>query len=104
LFFNLSEVTTVAALSVLIIQALVHYGHIKLTDKTGAKKWLIITAFVLMTFVVIATLYYNAKEDIKIIYYLIAADVISFILEYTLRKFFNRTVKKHVKGIYYEIL
>jgi len=104
LFFNLSEVTTVAALSVLIIQALVHYGHIKLTDKTGAKKWLIITAFVLMTFVVIATLYYNAKEDIKIIYYLIAGFVISFILEYILRKFFNRTIKKQVKGVYNEIL
>jgi amino acid transporter len=104
LFFNLSEVTTVAALSVLIIQALVHYGHIKLTHKTGAKKWLIITAFVLMTFVVIATLYYNAKEDIKIIYYLIAGFVISFILEYILRKFFNRTIKKQIKGVYNEIL
>jgi amino acid transporter len=104
LFFNLSEVTTVAALSVLIIQALVHYGHIKLTHKTGAKKWLIITAFVLMTFVVIATLYYNAKEDIKIIYYLIAGFVIAFILEYILRKFFNRTIKKQIKGVYNETL
>ncbi|WP_457562941.1 APC family permease [Caminibacter pacificus] len=99
LFFNLSEITTVAALSVLIIQALVHFGHIKLTPKTGANKGVIIFAFLLMTFVVLATLYYNAKQDIKIIYYLIGGFVIAYIIEIILRKLFNRTVKKQIKGL-----
>jgi amino acid transporter len=104
LFFNLSEITTVAALSVLIIQALVHYGHIKLTPKTGAKKSVIVAAFLLMTFVVFATLYYNAQKDIKIIYYLIGGFIIAFIMEFILRKVFKRTVKKQIKGLTGELL
>jgi amino acid transporter len=104
LFFNLSEITTVAALSVLIIQALVHFGHIKLTKKTGANKPLIILTFLLMTFVVLATLYYNYKKDIHIIYYLIASFVIAFIVEFLLRKFTKRVVKKQIKGFTNELL
>jgi len=103
LFFNLTEITTVAALSVLIIQALVHLGHIKYTNKTGANKFLIALAFVSMMFVVIATLYYNAKKDINIIYYLIAGFIISVILEVILQTIFNRTIKKQTKSIYDEL-
>jgi len=103
LFFNLTEITTVAALSVLIIQALVHLGHVKFTNKTGANRFLIILAFVSMMFVVIATLYYNAKKDINIIYYLIAGFVISAILEVILQTLFNRTVKKQTKSVYDEL-
>ncbi len=104
LFFNLSEITTVAALSVLIIQALVHFGHIKLTKKTGAKKSVIVAAFLLMSFVVFATLYYNAQKDIKIIYYLIGGFTIAFIMEIILRKLFKRTIKKQIKELIDELL
>ncbi len=100
LFFNLSEITTVAALSVLIIQALVHYKHIKLTHKTGANKILIILAFMLMSLVVTASLYYNLKNQTATIYYLIGAFIIAFFIEFVLRKLFNRTVKKQTKEIY----
>jgi len=104
LFFNLSEITTVAALSVLIIQALVHFGHIKLTPKTGANKGVIVFAFLLMTFVVLATLYYNAQKDVKIIYYLVGGFIIAYIMEVILRKLFKRTVKKQIKGLTGELL
>jgi len=103
LFFNLSEITTVAALCVLIIQALVHLGHIKLTNKTGANRFLIILAFVSMMFVVIATLYYNTKKDINVVYYLIASFLISVILEVILQTLFNRTIKKQTTSIYNEL-
>jgi amino acid transporter len=98
LFFNLSEITNVAALSVLIIQALVHFGHIKLTHKTKANKAIITFAFLLMSFVIIATLYYNAKKDPKIILYLIGGFIIAFIMELVLRKFFGKKIKKQIKG------
>jgi len=104
LFFNLSEVTTVASLSVLIIQAVVHYGHIKLTNQTGANKLLVFLAFVLMVFVVIASLYYNAKTDRTIVYYLIGAFVIAFLMEFILRKVFKRTVKRQIKNVYETIV
>jgi len=95
LFFNLTEITTVAALIVLIIQAIVHLGHIKFTQMTGANKFLILLAFFSMLFVIIATLYYNAKKDINIIFYLIASFLIAVILEIILQTVFNRTIKKH---------
>ena len=104
LFLNLTEITTVAALSVLIIQAIVHFGHIKLTNKTGAKKIIIILTFILMSFVVIITLYYNAKEDIKIIYYLFLGFFVSLIIEIILRLFTNRVIKKQIKSLTEEFI
>ncbi len=98
LFLDLTEITTVATLSVLIIQAVVHFGHIKLTNKTGAKQSTIILTFLLMSFVVIVTLYYNAKEDIKIIYYLLFGFLLSLIIEIVLRLFTNRVIKKQIKS------
>jgi amino acid transporter len=45
LFFNLTEITTVAALSVLIIQGIVHLGYLKLYHRTDANKYLVFFAF-----------------------------------------------------------
>ncbi len=104
IFMNLSEITTVAALSVLAIQALTHYGHIKLTKKTDAKKWVIITAFVFMLGIVAISFYYYAQKDVKIIYYLIGAFALSYIIEIILKIFTNRTIKKQVKSLKEELL
>ncbi|NPA12231.1 MAG: APC family permease [Epsilonproteobacteria bacterium] len=99
LFFNLSEITTVAALSILIIQAVVHLGHIKLTSKTKANKTVIIFTFLLMSFVVAATLYYNSQKDSHIITYLVCSFLIAFIIEIILRFIHNRTIKKQIIGL-----
>ncbi|QCT94432.1 APC family permease [Caminibacter mediatlanticus TB-2] len=104
LFLNLSEITTVAALSVLIIQALVHFGHIKLTPKTGANKTLIVITFILMTFIVLITLLYNYHKNILIIYYLFGGFILSFMIEYLLRKFTHKKVKKSIKNINEELI
>jgi amino acid transporter len=98
LFFNLNEITTVAALSVLIIQTLIHFGHIKLTPKTKANRLIIIFTFLLMSFVVFATLFYNIKKDINIIYYLSIGFIIAFIIEFLLRLITQRKVKKQIKS------
>jgi len=97
LFFNLSEITTTAALSVLIIQALVHFGHIKLTNKTKANKKLIILTFILMSIVIALTLYFNFQKDHKLIVYLAGAFFVSLFLELLLRTLHNRTIKKQCK-------
>ncbi|WP_236617373.1 hypothetical protein [Lebetimonas sp. JS032] len=60
LFLNLTEITTVAALSVLIIQGIVHLGHLRVYHRTDANKYLVFLAFFFMFLVVILTLYYNA--------------------------------------------
>jgi amino acid transporter len=103
LFLNLTEITTVAALSVLIIQALTHFGHLKVIKKTGANKTLIISAFVLMVVIVLISIYYYMQKDHKVVWYLIAAFVVSFIVEILLKVFTNRTVKKQIKSLTEEL-
>jgi amino acid transporter len=94
LFFNLSQITNIAALSVLIIQGIVHLGHMKVWNKTDSNKFLIFMAFLSMFAVVILTIWYNSKNNMNIIYYLIGSFVLAFIFEYLFRIFLNRKVIK----------
>jgi amino acid transporter len=100
LFLNLTEITTVAALSVLIIQGIVHLGHLKLYHRTDANKYLVFLAFFSMFLVVILTLYYNAQKDISIIWYLTGSFIFAFAIEYSLRKITHRKIKKQIPNIY----
>ena len=99
LFFNLTEVTTIAALSVLIIQGLVHLGHLFIIKKTEANKFLVFLAFIFMFAIAITTIIYNMQNDKNIIFYLIGAFVLSFIVEGLLRAFTNRKVIKQIKSL-----
>lgn len=103
LFFNLSQITTIAALSVLIIQGLVHLGHLFIIKKTQANKILVLLACLSMFGIAVTTIIYNCKQDIRIVYYMIAAFIISFILELLLRLFTKRTIKKQIKSITEEL-
>jgi amino acid transporter len=100
LFLNLTEITTVAALSILIIQGIVHLGHLKLYHRTDANKYLVFLAFFLMFLIIILTLWYNVKKDINIIWYLIGSFILAFLVEYILRKTTNRKITKHIHNIY----
>lgn len=100
LFFDLTEITTVAALSVLIIQGIVHLGHLKLYHRTDANKYLVFLAFFSMFLVIALSLYYNSKKDVNIIWYLLASFVFAFAIEYALRKITNRKITKQIHNIY----
>ena len=99
LFFNLTEITTVAALSVLIIQGIVHLGHLKLYHKTEANKYLIFLAFFSMFLVVILTIYYNTQKNNNITIYLIVSFLIAFVSEYILRKVSKRKIGKQITPV-----
>ena len=92
LFFNLSQITSAAAISMLIIQAITHIGHLKVTNKTNANKSLIILAFVFMILVALLTSYYNYKTSPIVVYYLIGIFIGSFIVEILLRKINKREI------------
>jgi amino acid transporter len=100
LFFDLTEITTVAALSVLIIQGIVHLGHLKLYHRTDANKYLVFLAFFSMFLVIALSLYYNSKKDVNTIWYLLASFVFAFAIEYALRKITNRKITKQIHNIY----
>ncbi len=94
LFLNLSQITTVAAIVMLIVQGTTHIAHMRLLTQTQAKKPLIISAIIAMFGVAVLTLYSTLKSMPEITYYLVGIFAISFTLEILLRYFNQRTIQK----------
>jgi len=94
LFFNLTEITTVATIIMLIVQGTTHLGHLYLIKETGAKKYLVILAVLFMFGIAAATLYSTYKTMPEIAYYLIAAFAIAFGVEFLLKYINKRVILK----------
>ncbi len=96
LFLNLSQVTTIAALVVLIIQGITHAGHLLKIKETGANIYLVSAATLSMFGIALLTLYYTSQTTPLIAYYILAAFAVAFILEFAFRLFNNRTIQKQI--------
>ncbi|WP_457744554.1 APC family permease [Sulfurimonas sp.] len=96
LFFNLSQITTVAAIVMLIVQGSTHIAHLNLIKETGAKRYLIILAIFSMFSIAGITLYSTYKTMPEIAYYLIATFALAFSTEYLLQYFNKRIISKQV--------
>jgi len=94
LFFNLAQITTVAAIIMLIVQGSAHIAHLNLIKETGAKRWVVVLAIFSMFGVAGLTLYSTYKTMPEIAYYLIGAFTIALTVEYILRYFNRRVVSK----------
>ena len=94
LFFNLTEITTVAAIVMLIVQGTTHIAHLNLIKETGAKRSLVIVAILAMFGVAGLTLYSTYKTMPEIAYYLIATFAIAFTAEFLLCHIRGRTILK----------
>lgn len=93
LFFDLSQITMVAALVVLLVQGITHVGHLRHIHETKAHpSWIGLTILVTL-----ATAGLMIVEDFKksseIIYYLIAMIGISLLIELSLRYIHQRKLK-----------
>jgi len=94
LFFNLSQITTVAAIVMLIVQGTTHIAHLNLIEHTKAKKSIIITAIFAMFGIAAITLYSTYEKMPEIAYYLIATFAFAFSVEFLLRYINNRVIYK----------
>ncbi len=94
LFFNLSQITTVAAIVMLIVQGSTHIAHLNLFKETGANRTLIVIAIFSMFGVAGLTLYSTYATMPEIAYYLIATFAFAFSVEFLLRYFNERVVTK----------
>ena len=101
-FFNLTEITTVATLTVLIVQGFTHIGHFLKIKQTGAKLSLIVFAILAMFSIVGLTLYYTYKHNPQIIYYLIISFLSSIIVEFFLRVVLKRVISKQTLSLFDE--
>ncbi len=97
LFFNLSEITTVAAIVMLIVQGTTHIAHLNLIKETGAKLYIVVLAIFSMFGVAGITLYSTYKTMPQIAYYLIATFALAYAVEFLLRYFNSRVVSKQLK-------
>ncbi len=100
LFFNLSEVTTVAALSVLIVQGLAHAGHLLRINETSANVWAVSSAAVAMFSIAGLTLYYSSRHDPMVGWYMIGAFFLAFAVEIVLRLFTKRIVSRQIVDLF----
>ncbi|WP_457596626.1 APC family permease [Hydrogenimonas sp.] len=100
LFFDLSEVTTVAALVVLIIQGVTHVGHLLRIKETGANVWTVAGAALAMFGISVLTLIYTAHHDPAIGYYLLGAFALAFGLEIALRLTTKRIVTRQIVDLF----
>ena len=96
LFFNLSEVTTIAALVVLIIQGVAHVGHLFRIKETGANLWLVLGAVVGMFSIAALTLYYTSKDMPQIGYEILTAFALAFAAEIILRLVTHRVISRQI--------
>ena len=92
LFFNLSQITAVSAIVILIVQGTANLGHLRLLKETQANKYLVFISVLSMYIIASLTLFSTLKTSSEIIYYLIASFLLSFVIEFILRL----TIKKDV--------
>ncbi len=93
-FFDLSEITVIASLVVLIVQGLVHLGHFFVIDKTKANPVMLTFALVATFGITVLTLIYTYHKMPAVGYWLIFSVAAAFVLEAALRYFTGRVVSK----------
>lgn len=100
IFFNLSDITTVAALVVLIVQGITHIGHLIRIKETRANLTLVILAILSMFTIAIITLIYTSSHNPMIAYYLLSAFALSFLVEVVLRLTTKRIVSRQIIDLF----
>ena len=94
LFLDLSQVTIIAALIVLIIQGITHVGHLFRLKQTGASRLLVLGAVVSMFSIAGLTLYHTSQKMPYLGFYLLGAFVSAFGVEVALRLVSCRIIGK----------
>jgi len=93
LFLNLTQVTTIAALVVLVIQGLTHVGHLLRIKETGANFYLVLGAVVSMFSIAGLTLYYTSSREMPLIgLYIFGAFILALAVEIILRMLTKRVI------------
>jgi len=95
-FFDLSSIAAIGAISTLIIHMIVHIGHLRLLNKTGASFWLVGTAIAVnLAAIVLSSIYLYGKQP-SILVWIIGFFLIAFVLEIALRIFTGRVIVKRL--------
>jgi len=96
LFFNLGEISSVAAVIVLLIQGFTHTGHLFKIKETKANLMLILLAIAGTFSAAGFAIYYTSQKIEHFGLYIVLMFIFAFVLEVLLRLLANRTIKKQL--------
>jgi amino acid transporter len=96
LLLDLSQIASVAAISVLLIQGFTHTGHLFKIKETKAKMPFVIAAIVGSFGAAFFAIAYTSKTMPNIIYYILAILFLAFMFEVAMRLFTNRVIQKQI--------
>ena len=96
LLFDLSEIATIGAISVLFVHAVTHIGHLRIISKTGASYILVISAIVLCLVAMVLSLVYVSKQSNQVGFVLLGFLGIAVSTEFILQKKSKREVKPRI--------
>ena len=96
LFFDLSAIAAIGAISTLAIHTIVHVGHFRIIKKTGASLFLILTAIIVNIIAISFSIIYLISKNPVTIIWTIGFFLSAFVIEIILRILSGRVILKHI--------
>jgi len=95
-FFDLASIAAIGAVSMLTIHLIVHIGHFRLLDKTGASLWLVLAAIgVTLGAITLSVIYLSSKQP-AILVWIAGFFILAFMVELLLRLATGRIILKRL--------
>lgn len=95
-FFDLSSIAAIGAISTLSIHLIVHVGHLRLLKKTKASASMVFAAIAANLAAIILSVYYLSTKKPDILYWIAGFFIAVFIAEIMLRLLTGRVVVKRI--------
>ena len=98
-FFDLSSIAAIGAISTLVIHLIVHIGHFRILKKTKASMVMVATAIVVnLGAIVLSAIYLSGKRP-DTLYWIVGFFAAAFVGEKIFRTVTGRIVKKRTPDI-----
>lgn len=92
-FFPLSEIAAVGSIAILIVHFIVHLGHLRVRDKTRASLTILLLAILAVLAAIGFAVTYSIKTSPHIIWFIVAALICAFVIEFLLHQFTARRIQ-----------
>ncbi len=96
LIFDLTEVAVMGSISILFIHFITHIGHLKLIQKTGASKVLVILAALSSLSAMGLSLVYVSKISGNVLYVLVGFVLLALWIEWMMQHFKGKQTQKRI--------
>ncbi len=96
IFFDLSSIAAIGAISTLAIHMIVHIGHLRLIRETGASRGLVVAAIAVNLGAISLSVIYLSSRQPSILVWIGAAFALAFAIEIGLRLVTGRVVVKRI--------